>query len=657
MKLKSILIFSALAAKPVLAVNFVWNSGTADWSDASQWTPSGPPGGGGGNHAFINAGQANITSDVNPLQDIFIRGSGIVNQTAGQNVHSTGSWHFVGDTSGSDAAYNISGGKAETYRWYLGRAGGTGRLNISGTAEVVGSGVDNGNVAMIMGDGAGSKGYVTISGGTANFTGQVQAGNGGGYGKLEQSGGTLSTTNTLMLGNGSGSQGFLSISGGTITANNEVWVGQNSGFGQVDQTGGTVTVTNWLAIGRQSATGVYNLSGGSLSQTTNNHTVLGSLGGTGTIKQTGGTFLAGNDLRLGENTGGNGTFDLTGGTATVNGWVQVGWTGGGSGTLKVGGGTNIGTMAAGYVEIGGGAGGAGNGVVDLLTNGVIQSRLIARNGGGISAKLNLDGGTFKATETNTEFLPGFLPGEIEVKVGGFKVDTDGFNITTATPLPGAGGLNKLGAGTLTLAGANTYTGGTTITAGTLNLTGSVVSSVTAGTTTTLTGTGSIAGSLTSTGATISPGAAGSGDVGSLTIGGTVSLDSNSIVTLNINDEAPGSFDQILNTGTFSANNAALTGSFTDTSFNTVYSPATLATATRYTFVTGPIDSSIWGNSTAISAGEIAALGLPGDAREVSISGQRFYVEKGSWALVPIPEPGSLSLAGLSLLVLARRRRR
>ena len=63
------------------------------------------------------------------------------------------------------------------------------------------------------------------------------------------------------------------------------------------------------------------------------------------------------------------------------------------------------------------------------------------------------------------------------------VNVDGGVTTTiASTLAGTGGLEKLGAGTLTLTGANTYTGGTMIAAGTLQLgnggtTGSILGDV------------------------------------------------------------------------------------------------------------------------------------------------------------------------------------
>ena len=64
--------------------------------------------------------------------------------------------------------------------------------------------------------------------------------------------------------------------------------------------------------------------------------------------------------------------------------------------------------------------------------------------------------------------------------GGAIIDSSNYNITIAQPLlnGGAGGLTKLGPGTLTLSGANTYVGATVVSDGTLALSssGSIASS-------------------------------------------------------------------------------------------------------------------------------------------------------------------------------------
>ena len=52
--------------------------------------------------------------------------------------------------------------------------------------------------------------------------------------------------------------------------------------------------------------------------------------------------------------------------------------------------------------------------------------------------------------------------------GGGTFDTNGNNVSFATPITGTGGLTKAGAGILTLTANNTYTGGTTVTGGLIN---------------------------------------------------------------------------------------------------------------------------------------------------------------------------------------------
>jgi fibronectin-binding autotransporter adhesin len=109
---------------------------------------------------------------------------------------------------------------------------------------------------------------------------------------------------------------------------------------------------------------------------------------------------------------------------------------------------------------------------------------------------------------------------------------------------GAGtlGLNKVGAGTLTLTGANTYTGATQITGGSLilNSPGTLASAVTVGASTFLGGNGTISGAVTVSGGTLSPGTSpGTLTVGSLVLDSLSSLpyelDTAGIVGMSVND--------------------------------------------------------------------------------------------------------------------------
>jgi autotransporter-associated beta strand protein len=494
------LFAAALTAASTAKADYFWSGGTGDWNDPLNWGPDTGPNFNG--DRFVNNGGTAIIpaggSTIAPIRDIKVAGgggtTGTVNNAAG--VHTANGWAFIG------------------------LDGGTGIYNLADTS---GSGGTYTGMGMGSGSIAAGRLYVGLAG--------------GGNGTLNVN--TSATNSYEFIAVGDGATGTLNLDNGTLSTTGEMWFGQGgAGNATVNQSGGTISSSNWLAIGRDFSTGVYNLSGGTLAHTGANHTIIGSLSGKGTLNQSGGSFTEVNDLRLGENGGGQGTYNHTGGTATVNGWTVVGWTGSGTGTLNVGGGAGTATFSSGYVEVGGGAGGSGNGTVNLLTNGVIASRIISRNGGAISAQVNFNGGTFRATESNGEFLPGFNSTNTEVQAGGLIVDTNGFNIATSVGLDGAGGLTKTGAGTLTLNGISTYTGMTVISQGTLVLgpgaslnpssivdvaasaafDGSAAGGVVIPVGQTLRGNGSTIGNTTVNG-TIAPG----NSIGTLTIAGDLTL--------------------------------------------------------------------------------------------------------------------------------------
>jgi T5SS/PEP-CTERM-associated repeat protein/autotransporter-associated beta strand protein len=85
--------------------------------------------------------------------------------------------------------------------------------------------------------------------------------------------------------------------------------------------------------------------------------------------------------------------------------------------------------------------------------------------------LQWDGGILQARSNEPEFFPNFSFGDIDITGNGAFFDTNGYNVGVQTPgiLIGNGGLTKLGAGTLTIAGNNSWNGDTAVTAGTLAL--------------------------------------------------------------------------------------------------------------------------------------------------------------------------------------------
>ncbi|WP_448097661.1 autotransporter-associated beta strand repeat-containing protein [Luteibacter yeojuensis] len=84
------------------------------------------------------------------------------------------------------------------------------------------------------------------------------------------------------------------------------------------------------------------------------------------------------------------------------------------------------------------------------------------NFGAIVATVSFDGGTLRNTSAMT------LNRATTINQGGGTFDTQA-NLTMGRVISGAGALKKIGAATLTLAGANTYAGGTAIDGGTLSV--------------------------------------------------------------------------------------------------------------------------------------------------------------------------------------------
>jgi autotransporter-associated beta strand protein len=208
--------------------------------------------------------------------------------------------------------------------------------------------------------------------------------------------------------------------------------------------------------------------------------------------------------------GGNGGFGGGGGGAEPSGNVPAGdggygggggsvnssgssSSGGGYGGFGGGGGAhNIGGFAGGNGAGGGGAGGAGlGGAIFVMTGGSLTvAGTLAINSdtasGGAGAGSSSGGGSFgsgifyQGTDGTTSTLSFGAGNQVVSNVIADYSGSGGIDPSGGTNVADQGGnlaLIKTGGGTLILSAANTYTGSTTVAAGTLEVDGSIASSV------------------------------------------------------------------------------------------------------------------------------------------------------------------------------------
>jgi autotransporter-associated beta strand protein len=222
--------------------------------------------------------------------------------------------------------------------------------------------------------------------------------------------------------------------------------------------------------------GIVNFSGNStLTCTTAGGGFRVGEAGIGTFNMSAGslayTSIAGSNFIMGRSAGGNGTVNLTGGTLTVagpGGFIMANDAGTSAEVNISGTGTLVVNSA--ICRIGGNAS-ATSAVINLNPGGTFALGASTTSTGG-NRVLNMDGGTLRA---NGDITISNLT-EANIKDGGVVIDSNGNTITINQALLDFAGattatLNKSGAGTLRLSGANTYTGATSVTAGTLELAG------------------------------------------------------------------------------------------------------------------------------------------------------------------------------------------
>ena len=224
----------------------------------------------------------------------------------------------------------------------------------------------------------------------------------------------------------------------------------------------------------------------------------------------------------------------------------------------------------------------------------------------------------------------------------------GVGATIANALTGTGGtigLNKLGAGTLTLAGVNTYTGATSVTAGTLVLAagGSLTSDVSvagggafanAGTLAaglanagTATNTGAIAGTLTNSGSFTNSGTiagrvtntagtltnTGTLSAGAVVTGGTLALDTGSLVTGAVSNRAAVTAQGQINGAVLNGPGAAFTLTGALTGITGISNDGTLALAGNGLGVGTLSGNGTVRNASATAATLTVGTGAAGDS--------------------------------------------
>lgn len=399
-----------------------------------------------------------------------------------------------------------------------------------------------GNVTTLTSDSINfGNGTTGLGAGTITVSGSVASGNmtfASGSGAIVLSGGTitLSDTQTTSVNNGTNTIGSVVAGAATsLTKNGSgtlVLAGNNTYTGNTTISAGVLRITNGSALGTTTGgtsvtTSVASLeidgSGGDVSVGAEPISIqTGGLGDFGTIRNiAGNNTLAGVVTLAGASRIGSdaGTLTLTNSVTAVNHQLILA----GAGNITISGNITTGTGNLVRAAVGGGLStlsgvntytgvtriGGGTLSVGTIGDGGVAGNMGAASNAADRISLG-NGGTLRYTGSTASTDRAFTLDAFLTANANIEITAAATNLTMSGGSAGTtGGLAKIGAGTLTLSGANLYSGATSVDAGTLLINGSTAagSAFAVNNAGTLGGTGTIGGTVTlNSGGTLSPGA-------------------------------------------------------------------------------------------------------------------------------------------------------